>query len=341
MKPLRFALGMGVLGYRMLRHRSTYSFNQRVALITGGSRGLGLVIARKLVQQGAALTILARDEAEVERAAEELRQMGGTVQALVCDVRNRDEVAAAVERTIQRYGKLDILIHCAGVIQSAPLANLEIADFEKAMATHFWGAVYSTFAAAPHMRAQGGGRIVNIASIGGKVAVPHLVAYCASKFALVGFSDGVRAELARDNIKVTTVCPGLMRTGSHYNALFKGQNHKEFTWFSVLDASPLMSVSAEYAAEQIIEACRRGDAELVISVQAKLLARLTPLMPEITAQALRLMNRLLPDPATDPAGDEVHVGWESQSTLAPSLLTWLADRAAVRNNELKGHQPPV
>ena len=89
------------------------------------------------------------------------------------------------------------------------------------------------------MKRRGGGRIINIASIGGKIAVPHLLPYVASKFALVGLSEGLRAELARDRIYVTTVSPGLMRTGSHLNALFKGQHKKEFALFSVANASPL------------------------------------------------------------------------------------------------------
>jgi short-subunit dehydrogenase len=105
------------------------------------------------------------------------------------------------------------------------------------MAIHFWAPFYAMQAVLPQMRERGAGRIVNISSIGGKVAVPHLAPYCASKFALVGLSKAMRIELAKDNIFVTTVCPGLMRTGSHVNAVFKGQNEKEFAWFSIGNAS--------------------------------------------------------------------------------------------------------
>jgi short-subunit dehydrogenase len=193
-------------------------------------------------------------------------------------------------------------------------------------------------AAAPYMRRQGGGRVVNIASIGGKVAVPHLVPYTTSKFALVGLSDGMRSELARDNITVTTVCPGLMRTGSHLNALFKGQHEQEFTWFSIIDSLPVSSIDARRAARQIIEACRRGDPQLLISLQAQAIALLSSLFPDLSARALKLINQLLPEPA-GPRGDQTKTGWESQSALAPSVLTRLSDRAAEANNGLQGHAP--
>jgi len=168
------------------------------------------------------------------------------------------------------------------------------------------------------------------------VAVPHLVPYTTSKFALVGLSDGMRSELARQNIIVTTVCPGLMRTGSHLNALFKGQHAEEFTWFSIIDSLPISSIDARRAARQIIEACRHGDQQLVISIQAKLIALLTAVFPNISGRALKLMNQMLPAP-TGSGGDETKTGWESQSPLAPSLLTRLSDRAAEENNGLQGH----
>src|SRR6201982_336127 len=107
------------------------------------------------------------------------------------------------------------------------------------------------------MRVWGGGRIVNISSMGGKVAMPHFAPYSASKFALTGFSDAIRSELARENIHVTTVAPGLMRTGSHVNAQFKGEHDAEFGWFAAASGMPLISMNAERAARKILAACRR------------------------------------------------------------------------------------
>ena len=201
------------------------------------------------------------------------------------------------------------------------------------MDTHFWGPLYMTLAALPHMRSQGEGRIVNISSIGGRISVPHLVPYSASKFALTGLSDGLRYELARDNIVVTTVCPGLMRTGSPVNAMFKGQQPQEYAWFAISDSLPLASIDAGRAARQIIDACRRGDAELVITVQAKLAILARTLAPELFARVMTFINRLLPPP-TGVDGDRLKLGRESESKWAPSKLTAPTYRAAAENNEL-------
>ncbi len=147
---------------------------------------------------------------------------------------------------------------------------MERADFEQAMAVHFWGPLQTMTAAIPVMRRQRFGRIVNVSSIGGKIGVPHLTPYCASKFALTGLSDSMRAEIAKDGIHVTTVCPGMMRTGSPFNAWFKGRHREEFAWFAIADSLPVGSIDAARAASQIVDACRHGDAELVISWPAKL-----------------------------------------------------------------------
>lgn len=311
------------------------SFKDKSVLITGGSKGLGLLLARRFAAEGACLTLLARDDLELERAAAELRaRYGVSVLTVPCDVRNRGQVRGAVRQALARLGRIDVLINNAGVIQAGPVAHMALDDFETAMDVHFWGPLYMMLETVPHMKAQGGGRIINIASIGGKVAVPHLVPYSASKFALVGLSDGMCAELALDNIKVTTVCPWLIRTGSYLNVRLKGQHEQELAWFAAADSLPGVSMSAERTARDIVEACRRGKAQLVTGLQGKLAARANALFPELAAQLSKTVNRLLP--GINPAdGDDLRTGWESRSMFAPSLLTTLSDRAALRNNEGK------
>jgi NAD(P)-dependent dehydrogenase (short-subunit alcohol dehydrogenase family) len=200
------------------------------------------------------------------------------------------------------------------------------------MAVHFWGPLHTSFAAIPIMRRQGSGRIVNISSIAGKIGVPHLAPYCASKFALTGLTESLRAELARHRIYVTSVCPGLMRTGSPFNAWFKGNHRAEFTWFVIADSMPVATIDARRAAAQVIEACRYGDAELIISAPAKVAVMANALMPDSMAMVMSLGNRVLPPP-TD-GGATAHSGWQSLSNWAPSRLTTLSDRAAAENNEL-------
>ncbi len=328
------AAGAGALAIaRALYRRSKeYDLKGKCVLVTGGSRGLGLVLAREFADEGARVAICARDHRELERAQRDLAARGAEVFAFPCDVTDRAQVAELVEVVTRRFGPVDVLVNNAGVIQVGPLEVMTLEDFEQAMAVHFWGPLYTTLACLPQMRARRDGRIVNVSSIGGRVAVPHLVPYSASKFALAGLSDGLRAELAKDNVVVTTVFPGLMRTGSPRNATFKGRHRDEYAWFSISDALPVTSIRAERAARQIVEACRRGQAELVITTQAALAVKFRALFPEATADMLALANRLLPGPGG--IGRRRAKGRESESSLAPSLLTTLSDRAALRNNEV-------
>lgn len=317
------------------RRRTTFDFAGKSVVVTGGSRGLGLIMARQLADEGARVTILARDEEELARAADDIRtrQPFAEVLTVAADVRRRYDTERAVAQAFDRFGAIDVVINNAGIIQVGPVDHMQLADYEDAMSTHFWGPLYMIVAALPHMRRQGGGRIVNITSIGGRVGVPHLVPYAASKFALVGLSDSLRYELARENILFTTVCPGLMRTGSPVNAMFKGRHVEEYAWFAISDSLPLASVDADRAARQVLAACRRGDAELVITVQAKLAILARTVAPELFAEVMSFINGLLPAP-TGRQGDESRLGRESESDWAPSPLTEPTYRAAERNNEL-------
>jgi NAD(P)-dependent dehydrogenase (short-subunit alcohol dehydrogenase family) len=317
------------------RRRSSYDFAGKSVVITGGSRGLGLIMARELADEGARVTLIARDEAELGRASEDvrIRQPFAEVLTVVGDVRKRYDAERAIAQAFERFGRVDVLINNAGIIQVGPADHMRLADYEDAMNTHFWGPLYMMLAALPHMRRQGEGRIVNISSIGGRIGLPHLVPYSASKFALTGLSDGLRYELTRDNILITTVCPGLMRTGSPLNATFKGNHPQEYAWFAISDSLPLAAIDAERAARQIIAACRRGDAELVITVQAKLAILARTAAPELFASAMSFINSLLPDPTTR-EGDHGKLGRESESKWAPSALTESTDKAAEDNNEI-------
>src|SRR5205085_5737710 len=138
----------------------------------------------------------------------------------------------------------------AGIIGVGPIQTMTLADFEEAMKINFWSAVYTIEAVLRDMIRRGSGRIVNITSIGGKISVPHLLPYCASKFALVGLSEGLHAELTQQGIVVTTVCPGMMRTGSPRNAEFKGRHRAEYAWFSIGGSLPLISIDSHVAAKR-------------------------------------------------------------------------------------------
>lgn len=288
---------------------SRFTFLGKVALITGGSRGLGLEIARQVCARKGKVAILARDAQELARARETLGAEGGEVLTLECDLLDSAQIQSAVQQTLQRFGKIDILINNAGIIQIGPLEHMKIEDFDRALRLHFWAPFVLQMLIVPQMRAGGGGRIVNISSIGGKIAVPHMAPYSASKFALTGFSDAIRAELSRDKIFVTTVTPGLMRTGSQKHAKFKGDQSAEYKWFEISSKLPLASISAERAARKILSACRKGKPALAMPWTAHFIIAANALFPNLTGYVMKLVNKCLPRRVSQ-SGDEAQSGAE-------------------------------
>ena len=321
-------IGVVASARAVLRRRRAFTLDRRVVVIMGGSRGLGLELARVFVDRGARVALCARDVDELSRACD---QLGDGVFAVPCDVADMDSVHLALASVTDELGDIDVLVNCAGIIQVGPIEKMTREDFDVALRTNLWGPLHAMLAVIPEMRRRKQGRIVNIASIAGKVAVPHLAPYSTSKFGLVGLSETMRVELAKDNIFVTTVCPGLMRTGSPRHAWFKGSQQAEYAWFSILDSLPITSMSAEAAATQIVRACENGDAELVVSWQAKLATIVHGIAPNLMQEILSLVTRVLPGPTSSHHAVQ---GKDVESVLAPSALTRNSDEAARRNNEL-------
>ncbi len=317
--------------WKKVRSRG-YKFWGKTVVITGGSRGLGLAIARQFVSQGARVAILARNPQTLDRARSILSPSGENVIVISCDVTDKDQVEGAFEVVRKKFGPIDVLVNNAGLIAVGPMESMTLDDYRASLDLHFWAPVYTTLAVLPEMRLRKEGRIVNISSIGGKISVPHLLPYSAGKFALAGFSEGVRTEVAKDNIFVTSVYPGLMRTGSPRNATFKGKHRAEYAWFSVSDSLPGLAVSADRAARQIVNACKRGASSLIISIPAKVAITLHQLCPRTSASVLRAVNRVLPGEGG--IGTSNRIGKESGSWISPSWLTALDEWAARKNNEL-------
>jgi NAD(P)-dependent dehydrogenase (short-subunit alcohol dehydrogenase family) len=300
----------------------------QVVVITGSSRGLGFALAQEFARKGARLVICARNERDLERARRALVDLGAEVLAVPCDVGERAQAQRLIDEATVRFGRVDVLVNNAGTIMVGPLEVQTLADFEEAMASMFWSTVYTSLAVLPQMRQRKSGRIVNITSIGGKVSVPHLLPYGAAKFAAIGFSEGLHAEVAKDGVKVVTVVPGLMRTGSPINAIFKGKHQQEYSWFSLGDSLPVTSMSARRAARQIVRATRQGRPEVMLSLQAQAAARLHGLFPGTASAVLGVVNRFLP--ASGGVGQERRLGKESETRVTQSFLTTLGQRAARR-----------
>jgi NAD(P)-dependent dehydrogenase (short-subunit alcohol dehydrogenase family) len=326
------AAGAGLLlaGYAVYKEFTKFNFDDKVVLLTGGSRGLGLELSRILVSKGANVAICARSSEQLNRAKAELSALGGDVISFTTDITDNDQVKDLVTKVIDHYGRLDVLINNAGTIQVGPVESMTIEDYEKAMQTNFFGPLYAIHAVLPHFISKKEGRIVNITSIGGKIAVPHLLPYTASKFALTGLSEGLHAELKKHNITVTTVVPHLMRTGAPRNITVKGDHEAEYAWFKMSDSIPLLSQDAAVAASEIVKAIEYGDTEQTLTLTAKVATFVQGFAPGWVSSIMTLANKFLPKNTTS----SEKKGYQSESKMTRSKISALTDRAAIRNNEL-------
>jgi short-subunit dehydrogenase len=338
------ALGTAALAAVLVRRASgrAKGLRGKVVLITGSSRGLGLAMAEEFGRRGARIVLSARDHDELERARVLLLERQAVkeptdILVIPADLRKPEEADYLIHRATEIWGQVDVLVNNAGIITVGPFENLSAQDFHDVMETNFFSGVHCVLSVAPQMLSRGSGTIVNITSIGGKVAVPHLLPYSASKFAAVGFSVGLHVELRDKGVNVLTVVPGLMRTGSHLNAFFSGDAEQEYRWFSRGASLPGASTSARNAARRIVNAVLSGETEIAITPQAALASRLGNLSPGLTAQAMRIMNRFLPSPTEElfhpVRGKEVR----GKEPLSASRIGWAA---AQRYNELDGTTNP-
>jgi NAD(P)-dependent dehydrogenase (short-subunit alcohol dehydrogenase family) len=335
-------MGSYVAARELMARATEADLRGQVALVTGGTRGLGLAMARELASQGCRLVICARDGEELVRAGQDLEQLGAEVVVVQCDVADRDDVARMVAAAREAFGRIDVLICNAGVIQVGQVHSMELEDFRQAMDIMYWGVLYPILEVVPEMRQRRQGRIAVVASIGGKISVPYLLPYNAAKFAAVGLSEGLRAELADDGITVTTIVPGLMRTGSYLNAYFSGNETGRETLyelFTPMSSLPLLTAGGEAAARAFVRAIRRGSAEVIYPPQYGVVARLHGLAPATTTRVLALADRLLPETAP---GTQTEPGMDVEDRIQPGgawrALTTLGRKAGER---LRARPGPV
>ena len=319
--------GLVVAKFAKKRLAASPSLRGKVALITG-SRGFGLAIARELGRRGVRIALCARDEHELRRACASLSRQHIEASPFPADLCNASDIAPLVKNVVDRFGGIDILVNNAGEIQVGPFDTFSQTDFKHAMDLMFWAAVNLTFEVLPIMRRQRSGHVVNIASVGGRVSIPHLLPYSCAKFALVGFSTGLSSELRSQHVHVLTVIPGLMRTGSHLHAFFKGKARDEFAWFGLLGNLPGFSVAADYAASSVVDALERRRYVCVISLPAKILTACDAVLPETTRSIFASVNRLLL-PKSD-GSKQAQQGTALNATLGKAFqaLTVLGRRAA-------------
>lgn len=275
-------------------NRLMKDLTEKVVLITGGSKGLGLALARALVKERCRIALCARTPEDLELTKVELKSMGGDVLVGACDVSKKEEVDHFVEEVLGRFGKIDIVINDAGIIMVGSMESFTRAEFESAMNVMYWGIVNTTEAVLPSMKRNGFGQIVNVTSIGGVVSIPHLSPYCSAKFAATGYSLGISSELRSQGIYVTTIVPGLMRTGSYVNALFQKGNRKEFKLFSAMSTAPVITISTDKAVREIILAIKKKSIFKILGLPAKVIHQLHHFFPETMVRFYSALEKFIP-----------------------------------------------
>lgn len=297
----------------------------KVVVVCGGSRGLGRALARESIEQGARVAICGRSPESLEQARSWLESYGAPVLARVCDLRDEDQTSEFLAQVSRELGPVDVLIASAAAIEVGPIESLKADDFHASMREIFGSALHAALGVLPAMQARRRGTIVFINSIGGKLGVPHLAPYSAAKFAQVGLAEALSAEIAKDGVQVLTVMPGLMRTGSHVHAQFRGAREREFAWFGASVMTPLLSIDADRAARYIVRAIARGDRFLTFTPAAHLGAWLHDAAPELWSFIAGLAGRLLPAAPAGASGATAREG--AQLALrGPSPLVNLFER---------------
>jgi len=300
----------------------------RVAIVTGGGRGLGLAISRELAARGCRLAICGRDAETIENAVSELRRRGADVFGMACDASEPDDVERFVTAVVRHYGGVDVLVNNAGQCFVAPAVELSAADVARAFQNIFWVHYYPTMAVLPHLRRQGFGRIANVTSFAGKVAIPHQASYTAAKYAATGWSETLSAELAQDGVLVSTIAPPPLRNGAPLHVRFKGEQEAEFRWFTRALTSKIVASSAERTARVVVDALVHGDSERSVSVLTWILTRAHGTFPRLTTRVLRATDRLLLPPAA-PAGRE-NAGRSTPPLLGAEVVARSSDPAVKR-----------
>lgn len=235
------------------------SFQDKVVWVTGASSGIGEAIAMAFAKEGARLALTARRIEELERVKTSSGLPESSVLILPFDVTEFDKANKAADQIIAKFGRIDIMVHNAGVSQRSYIKDTDLDIYKKLMDVNFYSTVAITKAVLPFMIKQQSGHFIVISSVAGKIGTIMRSGYNASKHALHGFYDSLRAESYDDNIKVTTVCPGYIRTNVSLNAI-NAQGEK----FGKMDSNQAKGIPPEECARQILNAVKKDKKEIYI-----------------------------------------------------------------------------
>lgn len=269
-------------------------FESKTVLITGGSTGLGFALAKRLLRYGANVSLCGRDEEKLQQVKNRLILYANRLLVFQCDVASKEKVDRWVDASIDRFGKVDLLINNAGILTVGPFESQGDDLFRENLDIMFWGTLNTIRSVMPHLKPKA--QITNILSVGAKISIPHMSSYSVAKSAAAALSESLGIELRRYGITVTAAFPWLLRTGSYPNGFFPKGDENEFRVFSLGSALPGLALNAEAAVTEILLATKTKKAEVFIGAPAKVVTLLRGAFPGLSRRLLSLASELVLSP---------------------------------------------
>jgi short-subunit dehydrogenase len=240
---------------------TTNTFREKTVVVTGASSGIGKALTLQLADEGAWLALAAREVQRLDALVLECQQRGGKAIAIPTDVADESQCCTLIQRTRETYGRIDMLVNNAGMAVVSKLEDLpDLHHFKQVMDVNFYGMVYCTYYALPYIK-EASGRIVNVSSLGGVMAIPFNTSYIASKFAVNGFSDSLRMELTKAGVSVTVICPYWVVTEFHERYLDRNGKPKGPSGRAIYTDK---TMTANRCAQIILKAARRRKREVLM-----------------------------------------------------------------------------
>jgi NAD(P)-dependent dehydrogenase (short-subunit alcohol dehydrogenase family) len=267
----------------------------KVAVVTGAADGIGRETALALAAKGCRLAVCDVNQDALDALRDELEASGTTVTAHRVDVSDQAQMEAFTSDVVDAHGEVHVLVNNAGVTVYASFEEHSIADFEWILGVNLWGVIYGCKFFLPHLKAAGEGHIVNLSSVFGIIAPPLQTSYVASKFAIRGFSESLRAELAGDNVGVTSVHPGAIQTSIVRNARLITDTHKELR-DSTQRLFDRLGTTPDVVAARVVKAIEYNSPRVLITKEARVADALKRLMPATTDGIVaRVFKRISPE----------------------------------------------
>jgi NAD(P)-dependent dehydrogenase (short-subunit alcohol dehydrogenase family) len=274
-------------------------FRDRTVLITGASSGIGRDLALTFAKMGAKVALMARRKSILETLADEITAAGGEALPLAADVTRRADVRDAVDLTLARFNRIDVLINSAGIAIPDRVETMPPEDLERMMSVNLMGTLHTMQAVLPSMRAAGAGSIVNIASLAGRRGMPPLGAYCATKFAVVGLTEALRVELYGSGIRLSLVMPGMIDTPMVHGTSSTQADHQATTGQPASGRDPfklipdsIPAMPTQWVTWAVIAAIVLGLPEVDVPPGAVVMEKIAALFPSLTDAVLALGTRL-------------------------------------------------